>query len=239
MHNVLIYTPGPPRSPVEAIRFALFSSGNSVACPDLEGPEDKALEALQQVFSGQLPDLLIADLSSNPDCMPVRRLDRLMRELWGDGAAKPLRLALLCPDSLGLPDWLAAADDFLLPPFSLEEALARIRLLLFRRRYVDSDHVLRFADITIDLLSGQAQNSAGIELSLRPREFELLRFLITHRGKFFSRTQLLDMVWSVDFEGGERTVDIHVRRLRAKLPESTADLLETRRGVGYGFRLPS
>ena len=69
-----------------------------------------------------------------------------------------------------------------------------------------------------------------------PREYELLRFLALHRGKFFARDRLLDLVWGVGFEGGERTVDIHVRRLRAKMPPLAAALLETRRGLGYGLR---
>ena len=77
----------------------------------------------------------------------------------------------------------------------------------------------------------------GRILPLTPREFDLLRFLSLHRGKFFARDRLLDMVWGVDFEGGERTVDIHIRRLRAKMPPESAGLLETRRGIGYGLRL--
>ncbi|HLY64319.1 MAG TPA: helix-turn-helix domain-containing protein [Chloroflexota bacterium] len=58
-----------------------------------------------------------------------------------------------------------------------------------------------------------------------------------HRGKLFPRDRLLDMVWGLDFEGSGRTVDIHIRRLRAKLPPKTAALLETHRGIGYGFRI--
>ena len=59
---------------------------------------------------------------------------------------------------------------------------------------------------------------------------------MTHRGKFFARDRLLDLVWGLDFEGGERTVDIHIRRIRAKLPPLATEMLITRRGVGYGFQ---
>jgi DNA-binding response OmpR family regulator len=70
-----------------------------------------------------------------------------------------------------------------------------------------------------------------------PREYDPLAFLVTHRGKFFGRDRLLDLVWGIHFEGGERTVDIHIRRLRAKLPPQTADRLQTRCGTGYGFEV--
>jgi two-component system alkaline phosphatase synthesis response regulator PhoP len=73
-------------------------------------------------------------------------------------------------------------------------------------------------------------------LPLTPREYELLQFLLTHRGRLFSRERLLDLVWGVDFEGGARTVDIHIRSLRAKLPPDAARLLTTQRGIGYGFQ---
>ena len=90
------------------------------------------------------------------------------------------------------------------------------------------------ADLTPDL--GCVRDTESRLLPLTPREYDLLRFLSLYRGKFFARDRLLDMVWGVDFEGGERTVDIHVRRLRAKMPSQAAHLLETRRGIGYGLR---
>ncbi len=238
MHNLLIFAPMPLRPSLQAIRTQLLSGGYAIACPDLEGPQDAALEELQQAFSGRPPDLVIADLSANRDGLPLRRVERLMRLMWGDSSPVPPCLALLCPRDLARPDWLAAADDFLLPPYAPEEAMARVRLLLFRRRHVTPVDTLKFAGLTLILVGGQAQDSAGSVLPLRPREYDLLRFLVTHRGKFFSRGQLLDMVWGIDFEGTERTVDIHIRRLRAKLPPQATALLETRRGVGYGFRVP-
>ena len=238
MHSVLIFAPLPLGPLAQAIRSALLASGYSVACPDLDSPMQEALDALQCAFLDRPPDVVIADLSSSPDCLPLHRLGRLLRELCDEDAPLPPRLALLCPAALVRPDWQAAADDFLLPPYAPEEALARVRLLLFRRQQIGSGDTLKFAGITIDLIGGQTRDSAGNTLPLRPREFELLRFLVTHRGKFFSRARLLDMVWGVEFEGTERTVDIHIRRLRAKLPPQFAVLIETRRGIGYGFRTP-
>ena len=132
-------------------------------------------------------------------------------------------------------DWTPHTDDFLLPPYSSSEVLARLSLLRFRRRHVPADNLLRFADIVLDLNGKRALDNALTPLPLTPREYDLLAFLVTHRGKFFGRDRLLDLVWGIHFEGSERTVDIHIRRLRAKLPPQTADCLQTRRGTGYGF----
>ena len=128
-------------------------------------------------------------------------------------------------------------DDFLLPPYEPEEVKARVALLFFRKRSVEAGDMLYFAGIRLSLGAGKVTTADGKPLALTPREYDLLRFLLTHRGRRYPREQILAMVWGVDYDGGERTVDIHIRRLRAKLPTETAALLETRRGMGYGFRV--
>ncbi len=239
MQNVLILAPPGKGTPGASLVGPLADAGYKVARSAMEDRGADAADALCRAFAGRPPDVLLADLSDAPDCLTLRHLRHLLRQTWGDDFAPPPTLALLRPRHLGQPDWPALADDFLIPPYCPEETLARVSLLLFRRRHVRDNDSLRFADVVIDLAGSlaHAQGDAGI-LPLTPREFELLRFLVTHRGKFFARDRLLDLVWGVHFEGGERTVDIHVRRLRAKLPPQTANLLETRRGVGYGLRVP-
>lgn len=239
MQNVLILAPPGTGTPGGSLAGPLKAAGYDVARSAMEDRETGATDALCLAFAGRPPDVLLADLSDAPDCLPLRHLRRLLRQTWGDDFMAPPTLALLRPRHLGQPDWPALADDFLIPPYSPDETLARVSLLLFRRRHVQGNDTLRFVDTVIDL-AGSLARDAGSDavLPLTPREFELLRFLVTHRGKFFARDRLLDLVWGVHFEGGERTVDIHVRRLRAKLPPQTAHLLETRRGVGYGLRSP-
>nr|CAA9219496.1 hypothetical protein AVDCRST_MAG63-405 [uncultured Armatimonadetes bacterium] len=236
MQNVLVVAPTPEGGPLASLGRVLAAEGYAVARAVLDGcPEDAVF--LCRAFAGRPPDVLLIDVSSAPDCLPLRHVGRLLRHAWGEDAPTPLRLALLASRHLPQPDWPAFVDDFLLPPYTPGEALARITLLLFRKRHLRSADTLTFPGVTLDLTGGRAADNAGRPLPLTPREFELLRFLLHHRGKFFARDRLLDLVWGLDFEGGERTVDIHVRRLRAKLPPETADLLETRRGVGYGFRI--
>lgn len=239
MQNVLILAPPGQGTPGASLVGPLQTAGYDVARSAMEDREMGGADALCRAFAGRPPDVLLADLSAAPDCLPLRHVRRLLRQAWGDDFIAPPTLALLRPQHLGQPDWPALADDFLIPPYAPDETLARVSLLLFRRRHVRDDDTLRFADVVIDLATSLARDAGSdAVLPLTPREFDLLRFLVTHRGKFFARDRLLDLVWGVHFEGGERTVDIHVRRLRAKLPPQTASLLETRRGVGYGLRTP-
>lgn len=235
MLNVLVLAPNEKGGPAAALAHALTQAGYAVQRTALEGGPE-ATDALCHLFNGRPPDVLLADLSTAPDCLPLRHAGRLLQHAWGDDLPPPTRLALLTARHLGQPDWAAYTDDFLLPPYAPAEMLARLALLGFRRRHIQSGDTLTLADAVLDLAAGCAREADGRILPLTPREYDLLRFLALHRGKFFARDRLLDMVWGVDFDGGERTVDIHVRRLRVKMPPQAADLLETRRGVGYGLR---
>ncbi len=235
MLNVLVLAPNEKGGPAAVLVGALKQAGYAVQRTALDGGAE-AMDSLCRAFLGRPPDVLLADLSTSPDCLPLRHAGRLLLHAWGDDLPAPARLALLTPQHLEMPDWPAYTDDFLLPPYAPGEVLARLALLGFRKRHIQSGDTLTLADVVLDLAAGCARGEAGRILPLTPREYDLLRFLALHRGKFFARDRLLDMVWGVDFEGGERTVDIHIRRLRAKMPSQSADLLETRRGIGYGLR---
>ena len=235
MFSILLVAPSEHSPPLPPLRAALTQAGYPVAWTDLDGG-DAAVEQLCAAFDGRPPDLLLADLSAAADCLPLRHAARLLQAAWGDDLPLPPRLALLAPRHLTQPDWPAYTDDFLLPPYSAAEMLARVSLLGFRKRQIQTGDRLLLPGLVLELSSGCARDDGGRMLPLTPREYELLRFLTLHRGKFFARDRLLDLVWGVDFEGGERTVDIHIRRLRAKLPAQAAALLETRRGGGYGLR---
>jgi len=235
MLNVLVLAPNEKGGPASALAHALTQAGYAVQRTALDGGPE-AVDSLCRAFLGRPPDVLLADLSTAPDCLPLRHATRLLLHAWGDDLPLPSRLALLTPHHLCLPDWPAYTDDFLLPPYAPAEMLARLALLGFRKRHIQSGDSLTLADVVLDLAAGCVREGGGRILPLTPREYDLLRFLSLHRGKFFARDRLLDMVWGIDFDGSERTVDIHIRRLRAKMPSLAADLLETRRGVGYGLR---
>jgi DNA-binding response OmpR family regulator len=136
------------------------------------------------------------------------------------------------------------ADDYVTKPFSLRELSARIRAL-FRRS--EQSVAVEAPPAAVDLgrvqvdLAGHRLLRDGETLSIKPKAFELLAFLIRHPGQVFTRDQLLERVWGYDYAGETRTVDVHVHWLRSQVEEDAASpqFIHTVRGVGYVFRRPA
>ena len=130
------------------------------------------------------------------------------------------------------------ADDYLAKPFGMMEVVSRTRALLRRAgreaAVAEKPVSLSCGDVTLWPDRREVQ-VAGREVQLTMREFDLLEFLMRSPGVVFSRETLLQRVWGWDFDGGSRTVDVHVQQIRAKLGDSS-DLIETVRGVGYRVR---
>jgi DNA-binding response OmpR family regulator len=158
----------------------------------------------------------------------------LCKILSTTGSPAPVLLVLT---EGGLPavnaDWGAA--DVVLAEAGPAEVDARIRLALDRRSTDAASSKIQTSGVTIDEASYSAKVH-GRPLDLTFKEFELLRFLATHPSRVFTREQLLSEVWGYDYFGGTRTVDVHVRRLRAKLGDSES-LIGTVRNVGYRFNV--
>ena len=134
--------------------------------------------------------------------------------------------------SLSVIDGSWGISDFLVPTASLAEIDARVRLALSRSAGGASSG-LSHSGVTVDESSYSA-SASGRALDLTFKEFELLRFLVANPGRVFTREQLLSDVWGYDYFGGTRTVDVHVRRLRAKLGDRES-VISTVRNVGYRF----
>lgn len=129
----------------------------------------------------------------------------------------------------------SGADDYVTKPFSPSELVARVRAVLRRTRPATDAEQLTFADITMDLTSHRVQR-ASRNLHLGPTEFRLLRHLMEHPGRVYSREQLLDAVWGHNVYVESRTVDVHIRRLRKALNEGgQQDLIRTVRSAGYAL----
>ena len=151
-----------------------------------------------------------------------------------DGIQVPLLLLVTGAqlDELTLRDELF--DDFCLTPFHPREFEARLRHLLWRVGRGTRPDLVEYGDLVLNLETYQAA-IAGVPLDLTYMEYELLKFLSSNPGKVFTRETLLSRVWGYEYYGGARTVDVHIRRLRAKLGEHHANLIQTVRSVGYRF----
>ncbi|HET8603820.1 MAG TPA: response regulator transcription factor [Marmoricola sp.] len=181
-------------------------------------------------------DLVLVD--GRRDLAHARDLCRLIRTT---GTTEPVVL-ILTEGGLSAvhADW--GMDDVLLETAGPAEIEARLRLALgwvaLQREGEDPEaHIIRSGELTIDDAAYTAK-LGGRVLDLTFKEFELLKYLAQHPGRVFTRDQLLQEVWGYDYFGGTRTVDVHVRRLRAKLGVENEALIGTVRNVGYRFVLP-
>lgn len=129
----------------------------------------------------------------------------------------------------------SGADDYITKPFSTRELLARVKALLRRTVPLSDESVLEIGGLTLDPASHRV-HGAGQAIELGPTEFRLLRFFMTHPERVHSRERVLDQVWGSNVYIDERTVDVHIRRLRKALgPSGHAALIQTVRGAGYRF----
>jgi len=180
-------------------------------------------------------DAVIVD--GRRDLAGARSLCRLLRTT---GLSSPLLLVLTEGGMAAVAaDW--GADDVLLDTAGPAEVEARLRLITGRSRMAEQapeeSSEIRAGDVVVDEVTYSAK-VRGRALDLTYKEFELLKFLAQHPGRVFTRAQLLQEVWGYDYFGGTRTVDVHVRRLRAKLGPEHEALIGTVRNVGYRFVPP-
>ena len=187
----------------------------------------------------EAPDADLVLVDGRQDLAGARALCRLIRTT---GSGVPV-LVVVTEGGLAVVshDW--GIDDVVLHTCGPAELEARIRLAIGRiaaeREAADPEaHVIRSGEVVVDETTYTAKVS-GRPLDLTFKEFELLKFLAQHPGRVFTRDQLLQEVWGYDYFGGTRTVDVHVRRLRAKLGPENETLIGTVRNVGYRFVVPS
>lgn len=159
---------------------------------------------------------------------PLRRLRQL--ESLANESAVPV-LVIADSEHLNLLPYAIGVSDFVTRPV----VAAELRLRLHRLTHAaGTDDVHHFKDLELNLLTYQA-TLAQRPIDLTYMEYELLRFFVEHQGRVWTREQLLSKVWGYEYYGGARTVDVHVRRLRAKLGEERASWITTVRSVGYRF----
>lgn len=191
-------------------------------------PEARA--AIREV----LPDLVLLDWIL-PDFSGMS----FARQLRADQRTRDIPIIMLTGRSqetdkiAGLE---AGADDYITKPFSPRELIARVKAVIRRRAPLHSDEVVEVAGLALDPAAHRISGNGG-KVDLGATEFRLLHFFMTHPDRVYSRGQLLDEAWGDHVFVEERTVDVHIRRIRQALqPSGHEDLIETVRGIGYRFR---
>lgn len=213
---------------VEILKLNLEKNGYKVLCAyDGETAVAKALSEEPDLI---LLDVMLPKMDGFTVCKRIREKSSvpiIMLTAREEEVDKVLGLEL-------------GADDYMTKPFSLRELMARVKANLRRTQITmkseSGSDVLSFGDLTIDTEKYEVKKK-DIAISLTFREFELLKFLATRKGKIFTREQLLNKVWDYEFYGDVRTVDVTIRRLREKIEDnpSMPSYIITKRGVGYSF----
>ena len=208
----------------ELLRFTLRKAGFS---PMLVASAEDA----SAVMKGALPDVVLIDWM-----LPKTSGITLARQLRQNARTANMPIIMVTArgeESDRIEGLETGADDYLVKPFSPRELVARIQALLRRRAPHVSESVLTVGSLSLDPTTYEVTLD-GQRILLAPTEFKLLRFLMANPGRVFTRTQLLDKVWGDHVFIEERTVDVHVRRLRQALGEEAGQqLIETVRGAGY------
>lgn len=202
---------------------------------DKEGYETKEVysgkKAIEE-FSNFSPhlvllDIMLPEIDGYQICREIRKISSvpiIMLTAKGEIFDKVLGLEL-------------GADDYIVKPFDSKELLARVKAVL--RRFDNKDDNIQSKQIVVPNMtinpSTYIVTYHGTQLELPPKEFELLNFLAQHPNQVFTREQLLDKIWGYEFIGDTRTVDVHVKRLREKMPYEDVWSLKTVWGVGYKF----
>ena len=212
---------------LDLIRYNLKQAGFSIIA--VESGEEALEVASEENFSLVLLDLMLPGIDGLEVC-------RLLRAKPETKNIPVLMLTARTEEVDRIVGLELGADDYLTKPYSPRELVLRVRAILRRAEAIESvsDETIRIGSLTIDPIEHRVQ-LLGEEIELTATEFRLLLTLAQRRGRVQSREELLNVVWGYEHSGYRRTVDTHLRRLRAKMGEA-ADYLETVRGVGYRFR---
>lgn len=212
----------------EMLTFALEAEGFTV------NTSKSGIEALKKNDEFEpdlvLLDLMLPDINGFEICKKIqqeRDIPIIMVTAKNDIVDKVLGLEI-------------GADDYITKPFHIKEVIARVNKSLQRiEKAVKIEKEKNLIEVGKETFldeDGRMVTKKGTEISLRPKEYDLLYLLATNKGKVFSREELLDKIWSYDYFGELRTVDVHVRRLRAKIEDNDNKYIETVFGVGYKMR---
>ena len=215
---------------VKGIRFSLEQDDYQV---DTAYDGEEALEkAHSSHYDIILLDLMLPKINGMEVCQRIREFSDvpiIMLTAKGEDMDKILGLEY-------------GADDYITKPINILEVKARIKAILRRARAsrkMEQRNIIESGDIRIDR-DNRRVRVRGREINLTGKEFDLLEYLVTNPGRVYSRAKLLELIWGRDYPGDERTVDVHVRRLREKIEANPSEphYVQTKWGVGYYYQAP-
>lgn len=191
-----------------------------------------AVDLAERAADIRLPQVVVLDLRNGAPASELAALLKANRRF------RDIPLLAVVPEAqLAHFDSHADIDDFVVSPYRPHELKARILRQAARGDGVSSPNAIKVGNLTLDPDNYEVTiDGAPVDLTLK--EYELFKYLVMRPGRVFTRDQLLNAVWGYDYVGGTRTVDVHIRRLRAKLGDIGETCIDTIRGVGYAFKPP-
>ncbi|MBT4512845.1 MAG: response regulator transcription factor [Chloroflexi bacterium] len=220
MPNIVIVSAQPDR--VQNLSLDLARHG-------LDCPVISSNEKILQYLEDDSPDLVLIDIASVAVESNRWLLSNTIKEHFNCSV-----IGLLTRNSLDDIEVTVPIDDFVMEPWDSAEVALRIRRALWRTTNIEGDSIIKYGDLVIDLDKYEVSVSGRL-INLSFKEYELLKVLVTNKDRVLTREAILDKVWGYDYFGGDRTVDVHIRRLRSKIEDAHHSFIDTVRNVGYKF----
>ncbi len=186
-------------------------------------------EELVEIIASQSPDLVMVEMDGQLASRALEFIHKIKQE------SSPPIMALVTGETLNGINGHLDIDDFVVSPYNAGELLLRTKRLLHREKVIDSGELIQCDGLVIDLAKCEVTIEGRI-VELTFKEYELLKLLAGNPGRVYTREAVINKVWGYDYYGGDRTVDVHIRRLRSKIEDANNTFIETVRNIGYKFR---
>ncbi len=226
--------------PVESVmrRVLIVSKDRETRAPllaglaayDVDGILTSSANGVNEAVASGRSDVVVVDLDKEASSTDVRALLRRIKR-----ARNVPVIAIVPAEMLPSFELLPEIDDFTVSPSSPEEVALRIHRLAGKSGEETGEDIIKRDGMTINLTTCDVKVD-GAMMDLTFKEYELLKLMAATPGRVFTRETLLDKIWGYDYFGGDRTVDVHIRRLRAKIEDSGHTFIETVRNIGYKFK---